>query len=209
MGRTWIKLWVNEWLDGTTRYEMSGAQRAFWIDLLALAGRSRCDGVICAGRAGERFIGYPLSRFEVLDAGKEIKIPATLELFEKTGKIKIEITSEAPIKLYKITILNWSKYQSEYERQKGYRKGYKSISEEVTATVTTQHTKKLLVEGEIERETEKPKDEHLQAPTKQVSGEAVDVPKSSADAPSKGLAQQRGVSLNPRDFRRPKRSKKG
>lgn len=52
-----IKLWVNEWLDGTTRFQMSGAQRAFWIDLLAMAGRSRFPGIICAGMDGELYVG--------------------------------------------------------------------------------------------------------------------------------------------------------
>jgi hypothetical protein len=51
--RSWVKLWTNEWLDGTTRYQMSDAQRAFWIDLLAMAGRSRFPGIICAGRDGQ------------------------------------------------------------------------------------------------------------------------------------------------------------
>jgi hypothetical protein len=209
-----VKLWVNEWLDGTTRYEMIGAQRAFWVDLLALAGRSRCAGVICAGRAGDRFVGYPLSCFEVLDAGKEINIPATLELFEKSGKIKVEITSTTPIKLYKITILNWSKYQSEYERQKGYRHGSKpmrpKVTSEVTSTVTTQRTKKLLVEGEvegeieIEREVEKGEDDRPQPRSEQLKGKAVDVPKWDVRAFSRRPAQRHVVSLNPRDFTGPK-----
>ena len=67
--RSWVKLWTNEWLDGTTRYQMSDAQRAFWIDLLAMAGRSRFPGIVCAGRDGKYFVGYPLSRFESLMAG--------------------------------------------------------------------------------------------------------------------------------------------
>ena len=58
--RSWVKLWTNEWLDGTTRYQMSDAQRAFWIDLLAMAGRSRFPGVICSGKDGKNFVGYPL-----------------------------------------------------------------------------------------------------------------------------------------------------
>ena len=51
--RTWVKLWVSEWLDGTTRFQMSGAERAFWIDLLAMAGRSRHPEVVCAGKDGD------------------------------------------------------------------------------------------------------------------------------------------------------------
>jgi hypothetical protein len=214
MGRSWIKLWLNEWLDGTTRYEMSGAQRAFWVDLLALAGRSRCDGIICAGRAGERFIGYPLSRFEALDAGSEIDILETLQLFENSGKIKLEITSETPVKLYKITILNWSKYQSEYQRQKGYRQSSSlvrgKVTSEVTSTVTTQLTEKLLVEGEVEgdveREKERVKDDPPQSPgSKWISGKTVDSPDSKQRPSTKRPPKQQQVaSLKPRDFSGPK-----
>ena len=32
--RKWIKLWVDPWLDGTTRYMNTGSERAFWVDLL-------------------------------------------------------------------------------------------------------------------------------------------------------------------------------
>ncbi len=42
--RKWIKLWTTEWLDGTTRYQMTGAQRAFWVDLIAIAGASPLSG---------------------------------------------------------------------------------------------------------------------------------------------------------------------
>jgi hypothetical protein len=156
MSRTWVKLWVNEWLDGTTRFEMSGAQRAFWIDLLAMAGRSRFPGIVCAGQNGDRFVGYPLTTFAALDAGQEINILATFELFERTGKIVVELTSESPTKLYKVSILNWNKYQSEYVRQRGYRRSYdpsqKKVTPKVTTNVTTELTKKLPVETETEEE---------------------------------------------------------
>ncbi len=120
--RSWVKLWVNEWLDGTTRFEMSDAQRAFWIDLLALAGRSRFPGRICAGEVGGAFVGYPLNKFQALMA-EPIDVEQTLQLFEKTGKIKLTATSETPTKLVMIELLNWDRYQSEYQRQKKYRKG--------------------------------------------------------------------------------------
>jgi hypothetical protein len=150
MSRTWVKLWVHEWLDGTTRFAMSGARRAFWVDLLAMAGRSRCPGIVCAGVDGDRFVGYPLSTFAALDAGAEINILATFELFERTGKIKAEITSENPTKLYKISIINWNKYQSEYCRQKGYRKSYKPSWPKVTRKGTTDDGQKLPVDTETE-----------------------------------------------------------
>lgn len=154
MRRAWVKLWVNEWLDGTTRFQMSGAQRAFWIDLLALAGRSRYPGIVCAGMDGDLYIGYPLKTFAALDAGAELDVLATLNLFERTGKVSVEVTAEEPVRLYKITICNWDRYQSEYQRQKGYRKGDNRKRPEVTAKVTTESTAMLLVEGELEEKSE-------------------------------------------------------
>jgi len=143
---------VNEWLDGTTRYQMSGAQRAFWVDLLAMAGRSRYPGIICSGMDDDQYVGYPLKTFAALDAGAEIDLLGTLDLFSKTRKIVVEITAESPVKLYKFTVCNWDRYQSEYQRQKGYRKSDKRKHSEVTRKVTTDNTPKLPVEGEEEGE---------------------------------------------------------
>jgi hypothetical protein len=153
--RVWVKLWVSEWLDGTTRFQMSGAQRAFWIDLLAMAGRSRHPGVVCAGRDGDKWVGYPLKTFSALDAGGEIDILATLELFERTGKVSVEITSVAPVKLYKITICKWETYQSEYLRQKSCQKTYreknKNLSPELSGKKRSVYPPEGEVEGEVER----------------------------------------------------------
>jgi hypothetical protein len=77
---------VNEWLDGTTRFEMSDAQRAFWIDLLALAGRSRFPGRICAGEVGGSYVGYPLTKFQSLMV-ESIDVQQTLDLFENLSPL--------------------------------------------------------------------------------------------------------------------------
>ena len=115
-GRKWIKLWVNEWLDGTTRWQLTGLQRAFWTDLLAMAGRGRVGGIVCSGRDGDKVIGYPLQVFEALSR-ERFDVLETLHLFERTGKIRIEVSDD----LYVIHILSWERYQSEYERTKKYR----------------------------------------------------------------------------------------
>ena len=119
VGRKWIKLWVDPWLNGTTRFEMTDVQRAFWIDLLAMAGVSRSPGVVFAGMSADRPVGYPASKFAGL-VSSPMNVEETFDLFERAGKIKIQVTSESP-RLYMVTILNWNKYQSEYSRQKQYR----------------------------------------------------------------------------------------
>lgn len=123
--RTWVKLWVNEWLDGTTRGEMSDAQRAFWIDLLAMAGRSRYPGIVCAGKGPEgNIIGYPVNKFQGL-MSEPIDVEETFALFERTGKVRIEVTATSPVKLIALHLLSWDKYQSEYNRQKPYRESWR------------------------------------------------------------------------------------
>src|ERR1700730_5377080 len=148
--RTWFKVFVDDWLEGTTRYQMSGAERAFWIDLLAMAGRSRFGGIVCSGKDGEQFIGYPLSKFQGLLA-EPIDIEVTFALFERTGKITMQVSGEGTRKLYVLFITNWARYQSEYDRTKKYRK----------ATATTDATdlpqncyakgNKTEVEGEVDK----------------------------------------------------------
>jgi hypothetical protein len=118
--RTWIKVFVDDWLEGTTRYQMSDAQRAFWIDLLAMAGRSRFGGIVCSGKDGEQLIGYPLSKFQGLLA-EPFDIEATFALFERTEKITMQVSGEGNRKLYVLFITNWARYQSEYDRVKKYR----------------------------------------------------------------------------------------
>lgn len=138
--RQWVKLWVNEWLDGTTRFELTAQQRLLWIDLLALAGRSRFPGLIYAGEGenGKR-VGYPLAYLAGVLQMDEVTLNNALKLLETHQHITLEEIS--PDK-FVIGIMNWEKYQSEYLRQRTYRK------------VTTKTTKRLPVEGEEEVEVE-------------------------------------------------------
>jgi hypothetical protein len=153
--RSWVKLWVNEWLDGTTRFEMADIQRAFWIDLLALAGRSRFPGRICAGQTDGNFVGYPLNKFQSLMA-EPIDVEQTLNLFERTGKIKLTVTADTPTKLVMLELLNWDKYQSEYQRQKPYRK--RGLQEGDQQSYTQSNKTEVEVDTDVEVEGEKPFD---------------------------------------------------
>ncbi len=103
--RPWIKLWVTPWLDGTTRYEMSGSQRAFWVDLLALAARSRIAGTISPGQLNGKVLGYPLSFFQSFQA--DIDVMSTLDLFQSA--CKIELTHDGD--RIAVKILKWDLYQ--------------------------------------------------------------------------------------------------
>lgn len=137
--RQWVKLWVNEWLEGTTRYEMSDAQRALWVDLMAMAGRSRFPGVICAGEVEGRLIGYPLSKYQALPSGP-LDIEATFSLFVQRGKITLELTHDGPVPLYLIRIANWDRFQSEYQRTKDYQKQYREKKAAKTNSPNYQET---------------------------------------------------------------------
>ena len=46
MRRKWIKLWVDDWLDGSIRKDLNASETGVWADLLAMAGHSRNPGVI-------------------------------------------------------------------------------------------------------------------------------------------------------------------
>ena len=151
--RNWIKLWVDPWLDGTTRYELTSVQRCFWVDLMALAGRSRTPGVICAGHDGQKTIGYPLGKFQSL-LREPLDIEEAFALFVRKEKITLQSYEDSGVRFYVVTIRNWERYQSEYQRQKTYRKGDKQKNEQVTHKVTNQTPAKLLVEGEVEGEVE-------------------------------------------------------
>ena len=123
--RPWIKLWVAPWLDGTTRYEMSGSQRAFWVDLLALAARSRIAGTISPGQMNGKILGYPLALFQSFQP--DIDVMSTLELFQSTGKIALIYDGNR----IAVKILKWEFYQPPLNgaaRTKKWRKKKKVAS---------------------------------------------------------------------------------
>ena len=155
-GRKWVKLWVSDWLDGTTRYQMNGAQRAFWIDLLAMAGRGRVGGIVCSGKDGNKLIGYPIEKFQSLSPSEPLDVLKTLKLFERTGKIKIEVEkNDFGLTLYVIHIVSWHRYQSEYERIKKYRgKSNNESTEKVHEKSQPKSQKSNTTEVEVEVEEE-------------------------------------------------------
>lgn len=107
--RKWIKMWTQECLRGTIRFDFTPAERSVWYDLLILAGDCRQDGIIAAGKG----IPYP-----------HMWISATLNispaLLERV-LVKCRDTGRITENSDGIHITNWTRYQSEYDRQKPYR----------------------------------------------------------------------------------------
>lgn len=133
MARRWVKLWVAESLRGTIRFDFSSAERGVWYDLLMLAGDSRQDGLIAPSSG----VAYPLKWVAgTLNISLNL-LQKTLEICKKSTRIEVNGNG--------IRILNWQKYQSEYERQKPFR--YKKVTNKVT--------QKLPVEEEEEKEKDK------------------------------------------------------
>lgn len=138
MARRWVKLWVAESLRGTIRFDFSPAERGVWYDLLMLAGDSRQDGLIAPSSG----VAYPLKWVAgTLNISLNL-LQKTLEICKKSTRIEVNGSG--------IRILNWQKYQSEYERQKPFR--YKKVTNKVTQKLPVE------VEEEIEIDKEEDKD---------------------------------------------------
>jgi hypothetical protein len=117
MAKKWIKLWVAESLRGTIRFDFTPAERGIWYDLLALAGDCRQDGFISPN--GKQ--AYPLKWVaNILNIEPEL-LEITLKKCEESQRIERKKGG--------IKIVNWHRYQSEYERQKPYRERKKGEDE--------------------------------------------------------------------------------
>ena len=109
--RTWIKIYCDRWLNGSIREETPEV-RGIWVDLLVLAGSGKY------GDSGEIKITDRLGYFdkqlaELLQISIQKWVACKKKLIQ-TERVCIENNNI-------IVIKNWSKYQSEYDRQKVYR----------------------------------------------------------------------------------------
>ena len=120
--RTWIKIYVDKWLEGTISEE-SISVRGVWVSLLALAGNGKYgDSGYIMALDGVGFNDKQLAAMLKISLNLWV---ATKKQLKKTGRI-IEQPPKTPSKKNEqpplvLAIANWNKYQSEYERTSKYR----------------------------------------------------------------------------------------
>lgn len=110
LGKIYRKSWCYDNLFGSLRHELNAAQRGTWNDFLDMAKISRVKPGLIAASEG---IAY---RHEWLAAFLNIPLQDledTIAILIKTKRIKDNSNG--------IEIINWYKYQTEYDRQKPYR----------------------------------------------------------------------------------------
>ena len=83
MGREWIKLYVDKWLDGTMSLELSDTQYGIWSKFLALAERYNREG----NRLGE--IPLPLEAIRRIFGSKTNAFASAVDKFVETGRIEL------------------------------------------------------------------------------------------------------------------------
>lgn len=156
MGRTtWIKLYSESWLRGSIRKETCEIRSVF-VDLLTMAGDS------AYGDIGTIQLADGVGFSDDLIAGM-LNIPPNVWLKAKKRFASHPDTKENRIEIiklkqgYAIKIINWVKYQSEYERQKPYRKQKKENDEKSAENGQsyTKSYKEIEIEKKKEMEIEK------------------------------------------------------
>ena len=132
----WFKIHGERWFMGSTRWELNAEQRAVWVDLLARASINEPPGQI------DFYSQEQLAQQFNVDL-KLLK--STIKRCVEKKKLKV---SE---KKQKISIINWKKYQSEYQRQKPYREQHKSQSKVTKMEDNSCNKVTLRKEGEEKR----------------------------------------------------------
>jgi len=95
---SWVPLYVDSWLFGSTRHELTRAQRGDFVDLLLLAAKH--DGYI---RAAEG-VPYPIEQLAGLLCVPAQDLEETIRRCIDTGKVELK-----PDKT--LYVCNWEKYR--------------------------------------------------------------------------------------------------
>lgn len=149
----YIKFYPERWIFGSTRDEMTNAERAVWLDFLALAYLNDSPGQIdftsFKRLAKQLNISLKLLKGTIKKAlanGKIKIIRREVVMDERKNETKTELTfdqlesemgppvssrTRVGVSLYSIIITKWNEYQSEYLRQKPYREGHHGDEKQV------------------------------------------------------------------------------
>lgn len=107
--RRWIKLYPTESLQGSIRYQLTSAERGVWYDLMCFSSLCSNSGDI-SDRDGNPFpTSYIANRLNIQPS----LLKNTLDKCKAEGRIKEDD--------HGLHIVNWARYQSEYDRQKAFR----------------------------------------------------------------------------------------
>lgn len=148
MRRNWIKLYVDQVLRGTCFKELIPDERFIWFGFLLLAGDNAMEGKICVTEE----MGFSNNQLASL-------LKCDAELIKRSIKKMIRYEKIKVCENNIIQILNWQKYQSEYQRQRDYREEYKKRKNIKTkSVVTTRSNSKCGIERDRDIEEERDKD---------------------------------------------------
>ena len=81
-GRDWFPFWVDKWIFGSTRIELTLEERSIWVDLMALGAKD--DGYIRANK----ITPYPPEQLAGMLVIPADKLKSALAKFMKVGKIE-------------------------------------------------------------------------------------------------------------------------
>jgi hypothetical protein len=141
---SWVPLYVDAWLFGSTRHELTRAQRGDFVDLLLLAAKH--DGHV---RAAEG-VPYPIEQLAGLLCVPVQDLEETIRRCVDTGKIELKSDKT----LY---VCNWQKYR--LTRQYRGR-----LERETPSALPQEENIKGKVEESKGRETLFPKTETIKIP---------------------------------------------
>ena len=143
---SWRKSWPKLNIYGIngngecSKRKLTPDERSVWDDYLDLAQLSIIRGKICIASD----IGYTLQQLSQI-----LKTPEEIILHAEHNLLKLKMIQVDKNRV--IIILNWKKYQSEYDRQLQYRvtsKGYKKRLQRDTDTDTDTDTEKKRINKE-------------------------------------------------------------
>jgi hypothetical protein len=176
----YIKIYPERWIYGSTRDEMTDAQRAVWTDFLCLAYLNdplgQIDFTTFRRLANQLNISQRLLMATIRNAMINGKIKLVRVVTDQTSGERLEDleltcdqldAKEAPsasgrektgVALYSIIVLNWNSYQSEYLRQKRYRKNNSGPTEN-NENLAPDSVTRVTSKGEERREEEKKQNE--------------------------------------------------